>query len=259
MIKPRNYMVAGGVDLYDRFGFAMTDSFTMDPPRAKRYTVDVLGGDGVIDLTESLAGDASFENRSMAVELLWTGDGDLDGVAFERAKTALCNFLHGRTLDFWMSRDPEYTYTGFFEVDSYRPVMDRGVVSLAIDAHPYKLREHVVARVASGGGRRAHLACGRKRQRPTIECSCECTVKVGDESMVLQPGSWRVPGLVLTEGDNEVFVAAVMGDGDRTVADLSDRTIAALGEASVAELSWKSAPPDVEQRAVYFSYDIMDL
>lgn len=257
MIKtPRARVEVGGVDLWERYGLAFVDGGTVSPPAPKTYTVDIPGGDGCVDVTEALSGDVAYDDREM--ELCFV---TADPAGFEATKTLVSGFLHGRRFDFTLSWDPGYTYTGRFSIDEYYSKLRYGYVKVTVDAEPYKLREHRRVRVAGGGGASAVLTCGRKRQRPVVECASECVLYCGGESVRLQPGRWDVTALWLSQGDNEVWVDSTPGGGDVTVEGLlgTGTVSEALGDARAGELFWSERPADDESLAVYFEYDIKEL
>ena len=104
---PNNRLIVNDVDLSIRFRLFLLDGFTLSPPEPKTYTVDIPGGDGVIDLTESLTGDVAYNNREMEFTFV-----SLDVEDYEYAKTRLSNFLHGKEYDFKMTMDPDYNRQG---------------------------------------------------------------------------------------------------------------------------------------------------
>ena len=53
---PNNRLIVNGVDLSIRFQMVLLDGYTLEPPEPKTYTVDIPGGNGVIDLTRLLPG-----------------------------------------------------------------------------------------------------------------------------------------------------------------------------------------------------------
>ena len=60
---PYNRLIVDGVDVSMKYRMVMADGYTLEPPEPKTYTIDIPGGDGVIDLTESLSGDVVYNNR----------------------------------------------------------------------------------------------------------------------------------------------------------------------------------------------------
>lgn len=252
--KPGQFIRVGGVDLFDEYGLALLDGWSVPPPAPKLYEVDIPGGDGSIDVTESIAGDVSYQQRQCTFELLYVGGGD-----FEAVKTRLASMLHGRRLDFWLSADPEYTYTGRFSIDNWYPVVHAGRIMLNCSADPYKLKEHKAVRVAAAGGATVVLPCGRKRQSPRVSCESETLVCFEGQTVRVQPGSWQLHDLWLSEGDNELYVNSWPGGGDMRLGDYYPDSLSSLGEKRLADLAWSERPPDTEDRAVYIDYDIKDL
>lgn len=248
-------MEVDGVDLWERWGLALTDDYELGAPKPKVYTVDVPYGDGSIDDSE-LSGDVAFRDRSQSFLLLAAHPAD-----FERTKTEVSNFLNGRRCDYRLSMDPLYTYRGRFSVDSYYSRMHHGVIRVSVLADPYKTLEERTVRFASNGGEHATLPSGRQRQVPTVECAVECHVVVNGAQATFQPGTWRHPDLVLREGDNDVYVAAALpqGGGDLALSHLGAVPLSDLAGVRLGDLAWRERPPDTEQFAVYLSYAHRDL
>lgn len=236
MTKPFSNLVVAGVDLFDEFGVAVTDGFELSPPSPVTRYVDIPGRNGPLDLTEALGGDACFSTRLMRFELLWVGDG-LRG--FEAAKTRLSNFLHGRRLPFEWTRDPGYTYTGRFSVDSYAGSLHFGTVVMQAECDPYKMRPTRRLSLAAGGGSWFVLPCGRMPVCPVFECLRETEVRgEGMAPVLLQAGTWRVRGLVLRQGDNRVWAnSAVRERGDSPVSSWPE-PVSASDPKTMAELTW---------------------
>ena len=254
MRKPKQRVVVAGVDLTEKFGLCLTGESTFGPPSTKTYTVDVPGGDGVLDLTEALCGDVVYGNRSMSLTFLVASSGD-----FEKVKTEVAGFLHGRKLDFSLSFDPGYTYTGRFSVNEWHSSARHGVIVVDVDAEPYKLLEHRRVRVAAGGGAEAVLGCGRKRQCPVIECARPCVVCTEDAQATLQPGRWRASGLWLTQGSNALWVDSTLGAGDVLISEHAAESVSSRAAQRAGSLFWKTKPADTEDAAVYFEYDVKEL
>ena len=67
---PENRLIVNGVDLAVRYNMVLLDGYTLSPPEPKTTTVEIPGRDGVLDLTESLIGDVTYNNRSMTFTFL---------------------------------------------------------------------------------------------------------------------------------------------------------------------------------------------
>lgn len=249
----RKTVTVGGVDLCERFGLVLT-SCTATPPAPKTYTVDIPGGDGEVDATEAVSGDVAYQNRAFQLEFYVTERG-----AFEATKTAVSNFLHGRRLDFSLSWDEGYTYTGRWAVDSYASVARNGTIALTVSADPYKLKERRTVAVDAAGGTTVVLECGRKRQCPTFECQSEFLLNWGGQTVRVQPGAHTVPALWLTQGDNELWLDSMPGQGDALISDWATKKLSSLADKRIGDLFWKTKPATDAAHTVYITYDIKEL
>lgn len=203
---PQNRLIVDGVDLSIRFQMILLDGYTLSPPEPKTYTVDIPGGDGVIDLTQSLTGDVVYNNRQQEFPFMV-----VNPESFETVKTKVSNFLHGKAFDYQMTMDPGYTYHGRFTVNEYSHALYAypglvGVFTIAIDAEPYKLKKHMVYKLNATGGQSFRLESGRKPVHPTIECSQPCKVTWNNIVTQVPTGTYRLNDILFTEGFNEIYI-----------------------------------------------------
>ncbi len=202
---PDQRIIVGGVDISERFGIALIDGYELSPPEPKTYTVDIPGGNGVIDLTEALTGDVAYERREQSFTFKC-----IYPESFERVKTQLTNFLHGRTFDYQLSFDPGYTYHGRFEVSAYSHESYAGGIvgdiDVTVSADPYKLKERCAYRLNATGGKLFRLESGRRPVHPTIECESVCWVTWRGETIVVPAGAYVLRDVVFREGVNEIYI-----------------------------------------------------
>lgn len=202
---PNNRLIVNGVDLSIRFQMVLLDGYTLEPPEPKTYTVDIPGGNGVIDLTEALTGDVAYKNRKQEFTFAI-----IDVKNFEKVKTEVSNFLHGRAFDYTMTMDPGYTYHGRFSVDSYsHEAYANGLLGqfkIKVDANPYKLKEHCAYRLNGVGGGVFRLESGRRPVHPTIECETPTIVAFDGKEQTVPAGTYRMNDVVFNDGYNEIYV-----------------------------------------------------
>lgn len=288
---PNNRLIVNGVDLTPTFKMVLVDGYTLDPPKPKTYTVDIPGGNGKLDLTESLLGDTAYDNRKQEF-IFYIIDSD----NFEKVKTSVSNFLHGRSYNYKITMDPEYTYHGRFSVSSYTHNMYAngrvGIIKVAIDSDPFKYKDDQIFKVDAIGGTIVYLPSGRLRVRPTIETDGFLKVIYDHKLFTLQQGTWKINDILLTEGTNEIYFNSydirnlTWGDiknnsitwaefkkrrlfewyksnGDGTYVhkrweDLSDLTWADISRQTWADQMYKSESVEVVKN-VYVKYDWGDL
>lgn len=202
---PNNRLIVNGVDLSIRFQMVLLDGYTLEPPEPKTYTVDIPGGNGVIDLTEALTGDVAYKNRKQEFTFAV-----IDVKNFEKVKTEVSNFLHGRAFDYTMTMDPGYTYHGRFSVDSYSHAAYAngllGQFKITVDANPYKLKEHCAYRLNATGGKLFRFESGRRPVHPTVECTQPTWFTWNGKEQLVPAGTYRLNDIVFNDGINELYV-----------------------------------------------------
>lgn len=202
---PNNRLIVNGVDLSIRFQMALLDGYTLGPPEPKTYTVDIPGGNGVIDLTEALTGDVAYKNRKQEFTFAV-----IDVKNFEKVKTEVSNFLHGRAFDYTMTMDPGYTYHGRFSVDSYsHEAYANGLLGrfkITVDANPYKLKEHCSYRLNATGGKLYGFESGRRPVHPTVECTQPTWFTWNGKEQLVPAGTYRLNDIVFRDGINELYI-----------------------------------------------------
>ena len=229
---PNNRLIVDGVDLSVRFQMILLDGYTLSPPEPKTYTVDIPGGDGVIDLTSALTGDVAYSNRSQSFTFMV-----VDPDSFERVKTDVSNFLHGKSFDYQMTMDPGYTYHGRFSVTEYSHAVYAypglvGVFTVDIDADPYKSKGRMTYQLNATGGKMFRLESGRKPVHPVIECTQPCRVRWKDVVTVVPVGTYRLNDVVFTQGFNEIYINS---------RELFNTSWADLGSDGIHAMTWDSA------------------
>ena len=221
-------LIVGGTDVCEAFGLVMLDSSTFGFPEPKTYTVDIPGGNGVIDLTEALTGDVAYERREQRMEFACE-----DAADWPRTLRLVSSMLHGRAFDYQLSFDPEYTYHGRFSVSSESYVgpwgKGTGHIIVKVDADPYKKKETLLYSLNCAGGRTFTLWSGRRPVHPTIECEAACRVEWGGKSINIPAGTFVVRDVLFTEGPNSIYIES---------NTLTNVTWAALGKGGANASTW---------------------
>ena len=200
---PDNRLIVNGVDLTQVYGLVLLDGFTLQPPEPKTYTVDIPGADGEIDLTESLLGTPVYQNRKQEFTFAVL---DSNRFVFEQIKTKLSNFLHGRTYEYKISVDPEYTYTGRFTVSSYSHGYLYETIVVSVSAKPYKLKQHMAYSINATGGHMYRFESGRRKVHPVIETKNAIHVEYDGVSYDIPAGTHRLNFCVFSEGPNDLYI-----------------------------------------------------
>ena len=228
---PDNRLIVNGVDITTTYQLILVDGYTLEPPSPKTYTVDIPGGNGVIDLTEALTGDTAYDNRSQSFDLYCIYPED-----FEKVKTKVSNFLHGRSFDYKITMDPDYTYHGRFTVSSYTHSAYAngivGVIQIDIDANPYKKKESCSYKLNATGGKMYRFESGRRKVHPVIECENVCFVTWNGVESTIPAGTYRLNDVLFSEGFNELYVNSCR---------LYTETWSDVSETGTDAMTWDSA------------------
>lgn len=205
---PYNRIIVGGIDISMKFQMALLDGYTLSPPEPKTYTVDIPGGNGIIDLTEAFAGDVVYNQRKQSFTFALI---DMKTErTFEEAKTQVSNFLHGRKYEYRLTWDPDYTYTGRFSVSEYThdayPSGILGYIKIDVEADPYKSKGLKTYNVNAIGGRMFRLESGRKPVHPKIDTSQACTIVFDGKQTVVPAGSYILNDVLFHDGFNDFYI-----------------------------------------------------
>ena len=185
---------------------------TMGTPSPKTETIDIPGGDGVLDLTEYF-GDTKYNNRNLSFEFSTM----VPKSDFMAVFSAVQNALHGKRMAITLDEDPDWYYTGRISVSEWKAEKNIGKLTIDCDCDPYKKQSKptVITR-AVAGTETIILPNSRKRTVPevVIDSAAGLNIAFGLGNVWdLGNGSYTLPELELAEGDNPV---AVTGTGTIT-------------------------------------------
>lgn len=203
---PDNRLIVNGVDL-SIYGMVLADGYKMPPPTPKTYTVDIVGGNGIIDLTESLSGDVVYNPREQEFTFYVIYPRD-----FELTMRDIKTFLHGKEYNYEMTMDKGYMYHGRFEITDYSHQMYSdgivGTINVKVIADPYKYQSVKLFSLDGLGGATYYLESGRMKVRPTIQNNNQrpTVVIFKGHKVELPTGSWTATNVVFSQGYNEIYI-----------------------------------------------------
>ena len=178
---------------------------TIGTPSPKTETIDIPGGDGVLDLTEFF-GETKYGNRNLSFEfssMVIPSD-------FMSHFSMVQNALHGKKLPIILDDDPGWYYMGRISVSEWKADKNIGKLTIDCDCEPYKYQiSTTVITKAISGSLTIELPNSRKRVVPEVKVTSASGLSVtfGTGSVwTLASGSYLLPELELTEGNNPVTV-----------------------------------------------------
>ena len=107
----------------------------VNPPSVKVKTIDNPGGDGLIDLTESVTGFPLYDQRTGSWEFYVLND----WVKWHDRYEEILNELHGKNVQAILNDDQEYYYNGRVTVNQWTSDKDHSKITLDYNFDPYKL------------------------------------------------------------------------------------------------------------------------
>lgn len=105
-----------------------------NPPTVKENMVNIPGGDGVLDLTASLAGRPTYNNRTGS----WTFYVQNGFKDWSVLYSEIMVYLHGQTFKAILEDDPAYFYEGRFSVNQWKSDKDCSQIVINYNVGPYK-------------------------------------------------------------------------------------------------------------------------
>lgn len=180
----------------------------MGAPEVKKYELDIEGADGSLDLTDFF-GEPKYHNVRHKFDfstIVPQGE-------FLSLFSTIKNAIHGKKMRVILDDDPLFYYVGRLSVSSFTNEKNVGKVSVEADCEPYKykLAKTVVSRAVNGEDSIV-LTNSRKRAVPEVTIETESSIHIVFQSVNiwdLGSGSFTLPELELTEGENEVSVSGV--------------------------------------------------
>lgn len=107
---------------------------SFNPPTVKSQYVDIPGGNGVLDLTESLTGYPLYNTRTGS----WEFYVENGFKSWDELYSEISNYLHGQKLRAILEDDPGFYYEGRFTVDEWNSDSWWSTITIGYDVYPYK-------------------------------------------------------------------------------------------------------------------------
>ena len=179
---------------------------TIGAPSPKTETIDIPGGDGVLDLTEFF-GETKYGNRNLSFEFSSLVIPSEFMSLFSRVQNA----LHGKKMSIILDDDPDWYYIGRISVSEWKADRNIGNLVVDCDCEPYKYQIGTTEIYKSiSGTSTITLPNSRKRVVPEVKVTSASGLSVTFGSGYywnLASGSYLLPELELVEGNNTVTVS----------------------------------------------------
>lgn len=138
----------GGLHSCDEWGLILSEK-ELKSPDTKTYTVELEGGNGVLDFTEFF-GAVKYENRKLTFKFIKP---QIVPDGFLTLYSLVQDTLHGKKMQVILDDDPAYFYYGRVSVNEWKSNKGIGEIVIEVDAEPYKYKKDLTRQLVNLSGR----------------------------------------------------------------------------------------------------------
>ena len=135
-------IIIGGKNTWDDWHLVPSSRPLVNPPPLKSTAYEIAGGDGILDMTESLTGAPVYGDRTGSWEFIVVNPGQLPSYTSYMGWTALYSeimaHLHGKRHLVILDDDPFYYYTGRLALGEWRSQKGNSVITINYRFDPFK-------------------------------------------------------------------------------------------------------------------------
>jgi hypothetical protein len=176
---------------------------TIGTPSPKTETVDIPGGDGVLDLTDFF-GEVKYNNRELSFEFSTIVPQSEFMTLFSRVQNA----LHGQKMQIALDDDSGWHYIGRITVSEWKAEKSIGKLTIDCDCESYKVKDsETVVTEEVTAEKTVILKNSGKSVVPVIDITGNVNLTFGVNYYSLAEGRYELPAVRLTEGNNSILLS----------------------------------------------------
>lgn len=192
----------GNYHSYDDFSLILSQK-TIGAPSPKVETIEIPGGDGVLDLTDFF-GEVKYNNRNLSFDFSTI----IPQTDFLDLFSEIQNAIHGQKMQIVLDDDPEWYYIGRVIVPEWKTEKSIGKITIDCDCEPYKVKiAETVISAAVSGETTVILPNSKKTVVPTIDITGAINLTYGTNFYSLSEGRYDLPAVKLATGENEILLS----------------------------------------------------
>lgn len=200
------YFVLDNTNTYLDWNLLIT-SKEITPPELNTNYVEIGGMSGSLDLSEALTGEITYKDCTISASF-WTDHGSRNDRAVLIQN--ITRTLHGRKIKIIEPDDPNHYMIGRVKIGQYENVIAYSTINMEFICEPWKYAIAESERIVSCDATR-RIECvinnnGIKTLCPDVVVTGDITLSVGDDSIVLTTGKYKLSDLKLYRGANIVGV-----------------------------------------------------
>lgn len=194
---------------YWEWGLMFRSRPVISPPDPKTKYVDVLGMDGLLDMTDTMTGYTQYNNRTITFEFVIMADRTFWPAIY----SDLLDTLHGNVVDIVFDDDPGYAYKGRVTVGEWDAEKVTANISMTAEVEPFKTERHsnpAYKGLTVTESLTVMIPGTRKPSVPGITVSSDMQLDFRGNTYTLTAGENHIPDIIIRQGENTLVFT---GDG----------------------------------------------
>ena len=186
---------------------------SITPPEPKTNYVQIDGMSGSLDLSESLTGEVTYEDRTITATF-WTDNGT------HKERTKLLRdiriALHGRKIKIMEPDDPEHYFYGRVKIKSEKNILPYAELSIEFTCEPWRYAINDTVREVEVTETVTNVVInnnGAKTLNPIISVKGNVLITYNNNETTLSDGDYKISDIKLRHGFN---IIGVSGSGTVT-------------------------------------------
>lgn len=218
----------GGKNTWDDWHLIPTSRPLVNPPSIKTSLIEIPGGDGVLNLTNVLAGRPTFKNRTGS----WTFVVQNGFMDWATLYSEIMAHLHGQTLRAVLEDDPAYYYEGIFSVNQWKSDKDYSQIVIDYNVDPYKRK--IISNGQDWLWDTFNFETGVIRDYSDLEVIDSLDVIIWNDMMVNTLTIWcSVSGIQVIYEDNAYTLESGVNDISQIILRKGENTLRFRGQGTV--------------------------
>lgn len=198
------------VHTFEDWGLLLS-SFSIGEATPKTEYVDIVGGNGTLDLTE-IYDHIFYKDRTHTITLTCLDD----EVRFTSKLDEITAFLHGRKFKITCDFNKDWYYVGRVEVNKYATSKRLGTITLKAVCEPFKYKQYkTIINEAINGVTEVNCVNSRMDVVPVFRASAPMTFKFNGNQYALDDDDTIYNDIFFKEGNN---IIEFTGQGNVTIS-----------------------------------------
>ena len=206
----------GGKNTLTEWGLMLCDDLSIGAASPRYKFVSVPEMSGALDMTESLTGQVTYDQRKISYTLYAAHDiiaGTRTPATEEHFQTVLSRFntfANGKRLAVYLPDDPNHYFMGRVSI-SGKSGFNSGRVKVEVIADPYRYKSSETSVSVTSSGTKTLQNEGMPAVPTFTASAAGTTITFGSVSHTLVSGVNRFPDIVLQPGNNSITVSNLSG------------------------------------------------